>query len=286
MHDRIRDVLPMGADIDVRNVYGIEGYVTRGILFAASQDGDLLVRLDPESRMEALELSGATTWSPSDDAESYVIIPNYLLNSDETLRFWVTRALEYAEAQGIDGDDDDMEMEPYDEYERSPQGEAPMDVNGAAHDDGDDEMEGEEVRLPPPAPRPKAPKPVRPAAPAPAAAPEPVAAAAPKPAAKKPAAKKAAPAKAKAAPKKKAAAGKAKPAAKKAAPKKGAAKKAKAAPKKKAAKKPVKKAAAKKAKAAPKKKAAVKKAKPAAKKPVKKAKAAPKKKASKKGKKR
>ena len=280
----------MGADIDVRNVYGIEGYVTRGILFAASQDGDLLVRLDPESRMEALELSGATTWSPSDDAESYVIIPNYLLNSDETLRFWVTRALEYAEALGIDGDDDDMEMEPYDEYERSPQGEAPMDVNGAAHDDGDDEMEGEEVRLPPPAPRPKAPKPARPAAPAPVAAPEPVAAAAPKPVAKKavakkPAAKKAAPKKAKAAPKKKAAVKKAKPAAKKAAPKKGAAKKAKAAPKKKAAQKPVKKAA-KKAKAAPKKKAAVKKAKPAAKKPVRKAKAAPKKKAAKKGKKR
>lgn len=266
----------MGADIDVRNVYGIEGYVTRGILFAASQDGDLLVRLDPESRMEALELSGATTWSPSDDAESYVIIPNYLLNSDETLRFWVTRALEYAEALGIDGDDEDLELE-YDEYERAPASDGPMDANGAAHDDGDDEMEGEEVRLPPPAPRPKTPKPAKPAAPAPAPVAAPVAAAAPKPAAKKPAAKKAkvapkkkaaAPQKAKAAPKKKVAKKPAKKAAKKVAAKKGkaVAKKAKAATKKKAAaKKPMaKKPVARKAKAAPKKKAAAKK--PAAKK--------------------
>ncbi|WP_439106671.1 YegP family protein [Congregibacter sp.] len=80
--------------------------------------------------------------------------------------------------------------------------------------------------------------------------------------------------KAKAAPKKKAAAKKAKAAPKKKAP----AKKAKAAPKKAAAKK---KAPAKKAKAAPKKKAPAKKAKAAPKKkaPAKKAKAAPKKKA-------
>lgn len=284
MHDRIRDVLPMGGEIDVRQVHGIEGYVTRGILFAASHDGDLLLRLDSESRMEALELSGATTWSPDDGAESYVIIPSYHLNSDETLRHWVNRALDYAEALGIEGEEDEMD-DAFEEFEapRSSFSDGPMDANGSTHDGEEDDMEGEEVRMPPPAPRPKPAKPVtpKPAPAAPAASRDEAAPKGPKPAPPKAAAAKKKPVAAKktAAPMKKAVAAK-----KKAAPNKTAAAKKKVTPKKKVAtprkkvaakksagRKPVKKAVPKKKagpmkKAAPKKKVAASKKKPAPKK--------------------
>jgi len=244
MLDRIRECLPAGAYADIQPVFGLDFFVVRGVAFAASHQGDLVVRLDEEAREEALGLQGSATWGPNPDVEEeYVIIPYAYVSSDDMLRYWVTEAYEFAEqlasSDQVPTYGGDM---PFEEHQTEMFSESVMDAL-------------------PPAVKPKKDKKK----------------AAPKPA-KKPAAKAAAKPAKKAAPKKKAAAKPAKkkaakPAKKKAAPKKAA--KKKAAPKKKAAaKKAMKKKAAKKA---PGKKKAAKKA-PARKKAPAKKKAAAKKK--------
>ncbi|MDZ4805930.1 MAG: hypothetical protein SGI90_13805 [Candidatus Eisenbacteria bacterium] len=99
MLERIRMCLPSGAEVDLRMVYGVDALVAYGVPFVASHGGDLIVRLDTESRDEALMLPGATEWNPMGRGEAdFVIVPGAYVATDDVLRYWIERAYEYAES--------------------------------------------------------------------------------------------------------------------------------------------------------------------------------------------
>jgi len=249
MLERIRMCLPSGAEVDLRMVYGVDALVAYGVPFVASHGGDLILRLDTESRDEALMLSGTTEWNPMGRGEAdFVIVPGIHVATDDVLRYWIERAYEYAESlAAIEADDVHFDD----------------DIDHFGHDDMSALSE-----MPPPSSRPKggsskpssSPKVSKPAA-ATGRKSESAAKTAVKPAAKKAATKpvvKKAPATKKAGAPAKKAVKSAKPSKKAAKPARKAAKAAakksvKAKPTKKAAKPSVKKAA--KAKATPKKSA-------------------------------
>jgi hypothetical protein len=76
MLERIRNCLPTGADVELRQMFGLDAYVCRGVMFASVQQGDLVVRLDSDAREEAMSLPGTTSWGAApDDDDDYVVIP-------------------------------------------------------------------------------------------------------------------------------------------------------------------------------------------------------------------
>lgn len=107
MLERIRMCLPSGAEVDLRMVYGVDALVAYGVPFVASHGGDLILRLDTESRDEALMLPGTTEWNPMGRGEAdYVIVPGAHVATDDLLRYWVERAYEHAESlAAIEADD-------------------------------------------------------------------------------------------------------------------------------------------------------------------------------------
>lgn len=86
-------------DARARRMFGGMGVYTGEKMFAILVDDDVSLKLSPDDRAEALELSGAQLFRPEPDAAEmpeYVVMPRYVLDDDSKFTEWVRKSAEYA----------------------------------------------------------------------------------------------------------------------------------------------------------------------------------------------
>lgn len=95
--ERIRHVLPAGAPIDEKAMFGGLAFLTGGRMFIGIAGDDLMVRVGPAAHDEALRAPHARPMDfTGKPMKGYVFVAPAGCATDRALRGWVERALAFA----------------------------------------------------------------------------------------------------------------------------------------------------------------------------------------------
>lgn len=93
-----RDHVPSDSRVTVRPMFGNESAFVNGNMFFGLFGNDLFVRLSDEDREDLLKQKGASLLEPvkGRPMKEYALLPKAWWMQPETIRRWVSRALNYA----------------------------------------------------------------------------------------------------------------------------------------------------------------------------------------------
>src|SRR5947209_12954539 len=92
-----RSILPDDPRITIRPMFGNESAFVNGNMLSGLFGIDLFVRFSDEGRKELLEKKGTSLLEPmkGKPMKEYILIPKAWRNQHETVRFWITRSLDW-----------------------------------------------------------------------------------------------------------------------------------------------------------------------------------------------
>lgn len=106
--DRYEQVMKAseGLDARARKMFGGMGVYTGEKMFAILLDDIVSFKLSPEDRNEALQLAGARTFRTVPDnieKPEYIVMPQAVLDDQESFQSWLRRSAEYVRSQSKNG---------------------------------------------------------------------------------------------------------------------------------------------------------------------------------------
>jgi TfoX/Sxy family transcriptional regulator of competence genes len=96
--DFFRSLVPQDTHVTVRPMFGNLSAFVNGNMFFGLFGNDLFLRLSSEDRVELFKNKGASVLEPmkGKPMKDYVVIPKNWRDQPETVRTWVSKALEWS----------------------------------------------------------------------------------------------------------------------------------------------------------------------------------------------
>lgn len=93
-----RSLVPEDDRVTVRPMFGNISAFVNGNMFFGIFGNDLFVRLSIEDREELLKNKGASMLEPMKGRpmKDYVVVPKIWLDRPDTVRFWISKSLEWS----------------------------------------------------------------------------------------------------------------------------------------------------------------------------------------------
>ncbi len=98
--DRVREVVPAGAEVTERKMFGGLAFLLEGHMFAGIVGGELMVRIGSEATQRALELDHVREMDFTGRPSRSMIFVEPTGLRGPALEQWVTEAAEYARTLG------------------------------------------------------------------------------------------------------------------------------------------------------------------------------------------